>query len=266
MELELLTIIKNELMEDKKICYAFIIKREGSSPRGIGTSMVIKENGEFFGTVGGGKVEFATIAAAKQCIKEETSKTISLDIYFEENGEKTCTGKVEIFIKIYMPQKKLIIAGAGNVAYCLYKFADLSGFSVYVFDDREDLLTKERYPKAAKLIYGKISDTIKSYDLDKNSFVVITSGSTKSDENILKEVITKNTAYVGMLGSKNKISTIMDNLLRQNIDIECLKKVYAPIGIGIGGETPEEVALSILSEIVLIKNNGSLEHLKDAKK
>ena len=71
----------------------------------------------------------------------------------------------------------------------------------------------------------------------------------------------KNTAYVGMLGSKKKISTIMDNLLGQNIDKECLKKVYAPIGIGIGGETPEEVALSILSEIVLVKNNGVLEHM-----
>ncbi|MGH4124538.1 MAG: XdhC family protein [Clostridium sp.] len=262
MELELLTIIKNELMEDKKICYAFIIEQEGSTPRGVGTSMVIKENGEIFGTVGGGKVEFKAIAAAKRCIKEETSETISLDVYVEQNGEKTCTGKVKIFIKTYIPQKKLIIAGAGHVAYCLYKFALLSGFSVCVFDDREELLTKIRYPKAAKLIYGKISDTIKDYDLDKNSYVVIASGSTKSDEDILKEVITRNTAYVGMLGSKKKSSAIMDNLLSQNVDIECLKSVYAPIGIGIGGETPEEVALSILSEIVLVKNKGTLQHLK----
>ena len=175
--------------------------------------------------------------------------------------KKSCTGKLKIFIKTYMPQKKLIIAGAGHVAYCLYKFAFLAGFSVYVFDDREDLLTKDRYPKATKLIYGNISDTIKNYDLDRNSYVVIASGSTKSDENILKEVIMKETAYVGMLGSKKKVSTIMDNLLSQNIDAECLKKVYAPIGIGIGGETPEEVALSILSEIVLVKNNGILKHM-----
>lgn len=262
MELELLTIIKNELMKDKKVCYAFIIHQEGSSPRGVGTSMVIKENGEIFGTVGGGKVEFTTIIAAKKCIKEETSETISLDVYVEDGGQKTYTGKVEIFIKTYIPQKKLIIAGAGHVAYCLYKFAVLSGFSVYIFDDREELLTKDRYPSATKLIYGKISDTIKNHDLDKNSYVVIASGSTKSDEDILKEVIMKNTAYVGMLGSKKKISTIMDKLVSQNIDAECLKKVYAPIGIGIGGETPEEVALSILSEIVLVKNDGVLKHMK----
>ncbi|MCB2297507.1 XdhC family protein [Clostridium tagluense] len=262
MELELLSIIKNELMEDKKICYAFIIEQEGATPRGVGTSMVIKENGETFGTVGGGKVELTAIAAAKKCIKEETSESISSDVYVYDNGEKICTGKVKVFIKTYMPQKKLIIAGAGHVAHCLYKLATLVGFSVYVFDDREELLTKEKYPNATRLIHGKISDTIKDYDLDKNSYVVITSGSHKSDEDILKEVITKNTAYVGMLGSKKKISTIMDNLLSQNIDAEFLKKVYAPIGIAIGGETPEEVALSILSEIVLVKNKGSLQHLK----
>lgn len=261
MELELLNIIKNELMENKKVCYAFIIEQEGSSPRGVGTSMVIKENGEIFGSVGGGKVEWETIGTAKRCIKEETSETISLDVYVEQSGEQICTGKLKIFIKTYIPQKKLIIAGAGHVAYCLYKFATLAGFSVYVFDDRADLLTKERYPKAAKLIYGKIPDTIKSYDLDRNSYVVIASGSHKSDENILKEIVTKNTAYIGMLGSKKKISTIMSNLLRQDVDAESLKKVYAPIGIGIGGETPEEVALSILAEIVLVKNNGILKHM-----
>jgi xanthine dehydrogenase accessory factor len=80
MELELLTIIKNELMEDKKVCYAFIVQQEGSTPRGIGTSMVIKENGEIIGTVGGGEVEFKTITAAKKCIKEETSEMISFDV------------------------------------------------------------------------------------------------------------------------------------------------------------------------------------------
>lgn len=261
MELELLTIIKNELMENKKVCCAFIIEQQGSSPRGVGTSMVIKDNGEIFGTVGGGNVEFTTIAVAKKCIKKETSETISLDACVEKNGEKICTGKVKIFIKTYIPQKKLLIAGAGHVAYCLYKFAIMLGFSVYMFDDREELLTKERYPKATKLIYGQISETIKKYDLDENSYVVIASSSHKSDENVLKEVIMKNTAYVGMLGSKKKISTIRDNLLSQNIDLESLKKVYAPIGIGIGGETPEEVALSILSEIILIKNNGILKHM-----
>jgi xanthine dehydrogenase accessory factor len=261
MELELLTIIKNELMEDKKVCYAFIVQQEGSTPRGIGTSMVIKENGEIIGTVGGGEVEFKTITAAKKCIKEETSEMISFDVCVKDSGENACVGKLKIFIKTYIPQKKIIIAGAGHVAYCLYKFAILAGFSVYVFDDREELLTKERYPKATKLIYGDISECIKKYVLDQNSYVVIASGSTKSDENILKEVITKDTGYVGMLGSKKKVSTIMDNLLSQNINAECLKNVYAPIGIGIGGETPEEVALSILSEIVLVKNNGELKHM-----
>ncbi|MGH4117284.1 XdhC family protein [Clostridium sp.] len=262
MELELLTIIKNELMEDKKVCYAIIVQQEGSTPRGIGTSMVIKENGEIFGTVGGGSVEFETIAAALKCISEENSKTISFDVGVKEVGGEICVGKLQIFIKTYMPQKKIIIAGAGHVAYCLYKFAVLAGFSVHVFDNRENLLTKDRYPKATKLIYGEISDCLRNYDLDKNSYVVIASGSTKCDENILKEIITKNAAYVGMLGSKKKVSTIMDNLLSQNIDAECLKNVYAPIGIGIGGETPEEVALSILSEIVLVKNNGELNHMK----
>lgn len=262
MEIELLDIIKNQLMEGKRVCYAFIIEQEGSTPRGVGTSMVIKEDGEIFGSVGGGNVEVTTIVAAKRCIKEEISETISLDVYTDNNGEKVYSGKVKIFIKTYLPQKKLIIAGAGHVAYCLYKLAILVGFSVYVFDYREDLLTKEKYPKAAELIYGKISDSIKNYDLDKNSYVVIASGSTKFDEDILKEVINKDTAYIGVLGSKKKVSSIMANLLSQNIDEESLKKVYAPIGIAIGGETPEEVALSILSEIVLVKNNGDLKHMK----
>lgn len=264
MELELIEIIKNEISNNRKVCYAMIIEQSGSSPRSIGTAMVVKENGEIFGTVGGGTVEYQTMIEAKKCIDRGISKTVCFDIKVEEGTEYQSTGKVNIFLKTYLPYKKLIIAGAGHVAYSLYKLAVIAGFSVIVFDDRENLLNRERYPKASELIYGKVQEEIREYALDRDCYIVIASGSTATDEAILKEVISKDVAYIGVLGSQKKIKKIFENLSYQNIDISMLEKVYAPIGIAIGGEAPEEVALSILSEIVMLKNNGELRHMKQA--
>lgn len=262
MDLELIEIINREISENRKVCYAMIINQAGSSPRSIGTAMVIKDSGEIFGTVGGGTVEYKTILEAKKCIAMGISKTICFDILVEDGNETQSMGKVDIFLKTYIPYKKLIIAGAGHVAYSLYKLAVLTGFSVVVFDNRENLLTRERYPKASELIYGEVQEEIRKYTVDKDCYIVIASGSTALDEAILKEVISKEVAYIGVLGSQKKIKTIFENLKRQDIDNKFFEKVYAPIGIAIGGETPEEVALSILTEIVMLKNNGELRHMK----
>lgn len=260
MELELLDIIQNEIRENRKVCYAFIINQEGSSPRGVGTSMIIKQDGSIFGTIGGGSVEYSTMIEAKNCIEKKISKTISFDIEIKDKDKIKKVGSVEVFIKTYLPQKRLILAGAGHVAHSLYKFALISGFSVVVFDNRDEILTKDKYPNAIELIIGDVADHLKNYKLDENDYLVIASGSTKEDEAILKVVIQEKLAYIGMLGSKKKIESIRKNLINQNISEDQLNKVYAPIGLDLNGETPEEVALSIISEIVLVKNKGQLKH------
>jgi xanthine dehydrogenase accessory factor len=261
MELKLLDIIKEEVKSGRKVCHAVIIEREGSTPRSVGTSMIIKESGEIAGTVGGGKVEYNTILEAKNVIRTGKDKVIDVNLTSGSSEQEKRSGRVKVFIKLYKPENNLIIVGAGHVGYCLYKIAVETGFTVSIFDNRKELLTKEKYPKAEELILGDIVNNIKNYNLQENSYIVIASSSHKTDENTLKEVINCKTAYLGMLGSNKKVKKIMDNLLSQGIDKESMKKVYAPIGIGIGGETPEEVAVSILSEIVMVKNKGNLKHL-----
>lgn len=264
MGLELIDIVKEELQKGKRVCYAFITNKEGSSPRGIGTSMIIREDESIFGTIGGGSIEYKTMLQAKKCLEQGISKTLEFDVEFFENESKSKikAGKVEVFIKTYLPKHRLIIIGAGHVAYSLYKIASITGFSVVVLDNRKELLTKEKYPDASDLLLGDVEEETKNFDFKKSDYVVIASGSTKLDEKIIEIIIKNELAYIGMLGSKKKIKSITSNLLGENIDIDLLANLYAPIGLELNGETPEEVALSILSEIILIKNKGKLSHMK----
>ena len=262
MEIQLLEKIKEELLQGNKVAYAVIVKIGGSSPRKEGTAMVVLENGDTLGTVGGGTVEYQVITKALHCMKKEESKLFTFGIKLNSKSDEECAGNVSIFVQTFILKNKLIIFGGGHVAYNLYKFAVELGFSVVIFEDREEFCNKERFPRASEIIYGNIVENMSNYSFDKNCYVVLSSSSHKSDENILKEIVDKEVAYIGMLGSKKKVSFIMKSLLDKGVGREKLQRVYAPIGIKIGGETPQEVAFSMMAEILLIKNNGSLVHMK----
>ena len=162
--------------------------------------------------------------------------------------------------------QKLLIVGGGHVGYSIYQFAGLLNFDIVIFEDREEFLSAERFSLAHELVLGNIKEKLQQYPIDRDTYIVIVTRGHAYDEEALEAVVNSDARYIGAMGSKKKVMTMMRNLKEKGISEENLNRVYAPIGIKISDGSPEAIALSILSEIQLVRNDGALMHMKDALK
>lgn len=239
-----------------------VTKSRGSTPRDIGATMAVLSDGTVYGTIGGGSLEKYAVDLCLEAIKEGKSRSVKLPLN-KEGVEMICGGEVEIFINVYKKKPELLIVGGGHVGHAIYSVASLLNFDIVVFEDREEFLTKERFPRAHQLILGRIDDKLSKYNIDENTYIVIVTRGHEYDERSLEKVIHSNAKYIGVMGSKRKVITMMNNLRNKGIPEEAIKKVYSPIGLDICDGSPQEIALSIMSEILAVKNNGKLRHMKD---
>lgn len=256
--------IKNELEEGRAVCEATIIHIEGKTPREIGTSMIVKLDGSIVATIGGGELEYTIIKKASNYIKSGKSGIEEVTACKQNKKDRKIDTIIKVFLKVHLPKDKILILGAGHVGTALYNYAVDTKFPVAMADDREGFLTEEKYPGATQLIKGNILNHIDEELIRSNTYVIIASSSHKSDEEILKKVLEFQCKYIGMLGSTRKVDTIFTNLIAQGVEKRDLERVYSPVGLKIGGETPEEIALGIMAEIISVKNNkeDELIHMK----
>lgn len=267
MDYKVLDFILNEVKLNKKVSLATITRVEGSTPAKEGSIMAVKEDGLIVGTIGGGNLELSVINEAKKCMENSNSKMFSFKLTSNEGSlHMQCGGDADVFIKVFVPNEKLILVGGGHVSLKLYELAKMMGFYTVIFDDREEFCNKDRFPNSDELVQGDINIKLSKYNIDENCYIVIVTRGHEFDEIALKNVLDREAKYIGMIGSKNKTKHIMEKLISEGYPNEKLDKVYAPIGIGLGGQTPEEVAFSIMSEILLIKNKGKLSHMKEIMK
>lgn len=226
--------------------------------------MGVFSDGSILGSVGGGKVESIVIEEALKCIEKNESKTFVVDSsrLGKSEGNTGYESSLEVFIKVFEEKPKLLLVGGGHVAKKLYELGIYMNFAVSIFEDREDFCSNERFPKAQELIYGDLKESISNYNIDNNCYIVMVSRGHMQDEKALREVVLSDAKYIGMIGSKQKVKNIFNNLLESGIPNDKLDRVFSPIGINIGGNSINEIALGIMAEIVLIKNNGSLNHMK----
>jgi xanthine dehydrogenase accessory factor len=246
-----------------------IIKSEGSTPREIGATMLVDEQGNLLaGTIGGGVLEVRAIKDAVKFIQEKRSGVVDYSLGLPVESEEevflpaACGGKVSLFIKVYIPTEHLIIVGGGHVGQSIAKLAVYLGYSVSVLDSREEVLAPKLFPDGVNLVLGDMVESLKNMDIDQNTYIVIATYAHAHDERALEAVVESNARYIGMIGSRNKVKTCFENLLKRGYKEETLSKVYAPIGLDIGGETPEEIALSIMAEIQAVKYNRDAFHMK----
>lgn len=254
-----------EVEKGREVAIATITKVEGSTPRGVGAVMAVLKDGSMYGTVGGGTLEKRIIELCLEAIEEGESRTENIPLH-EKGVEMICGGEVDVFIQVYKNKPKLLIAGGGHVGYAIYNLASLLDFHVVVFEDREEFLTEERFPKAGELVLGNIKENLENYPIDENSYIVIVTRGHSYDEESLGAVANSKAKYIGAIGSKKKVTTMMKNLKDKGVSEESLNRVYSPIGLKISDGSPEEIALSIMAEILIVKNQGELLHMKDTLK
>ena len=249
--------------EGKELAIVTITKAEGSTPRREGAIMVVLNDGKIFGTIGGGSIENRVIQLSIEAIKK--GRSCGVNIPLDESGvDMICGGEVDVFIDVYKNKPKLLIVGGGHIGQEIYNFASMLDFNIVIFDDREEFVNEERFPLAYELIHGDIIENLGKYPVDENTYIVIVSRSHAYDEEALEVMVGSNAKYIGAMGSKKKVITMKKNLIEKGIPEDILNKVYAPIGIKISSGTPADIAFSILSEIQLVRNKGTLIHMKDS--
>lgn len=231
---------------------ATVVSKKGSTPARIGFKMLVLSNGDIIGTVGGGSIESETRNIALEVMQSRIPKLVSFDLN-DENS--ICGGKMDVFIEPIAPSEKLYIFGAGHVGYSLSKMAVMADFHVSIVDDREEYANRERFSEAHKIIVADFKDAFQQLEIDDNTFIVILTRGHAFDEIVLEWACQTNAKYIGMIGSKRKIQNIFNNLRQKGISDERLSRVHAPIGLNIGSETPAEIAVSIMAEMIQVRHN-----------
>lgn len=258
MEITMIKSIAEALENGKGLALVTLTKVQGSAPRKAGTMMVVYKDKTIIGTIGGGAIEHRVIEKAAQCI--ESGENYYFDYNLNEEAElgMSCGGRAEGFIKVMVPSPKLFICGGGHIGYNIFKMAEPLSFKRILLDDREGYLTPD---EKENIIIGNYAEELKKLNIDENTYVVIATKGHASDLEVLREVIRSNAAYIGLIGSRRKLAKLKESLLEEGVEEERFERLYAPIGLDISDGTPEEIALSILSEILAVKNKGSLKHL-----
>ena len=171
-------------------------------------------------------------------------------------------GDAELMLQLWESPAGLIVVGGGHVGLALATFGEQLGFAVTVIDDREDFANRDRFPMAEHVLFGEIGEQLDSLTLDQTAHVVLVSRGHLQDEIALRHAIRHPVAYLGMIGSQRRTATVLQHLVDEGYDQAALEAVSTPIGLDIGAETPEEIALSILAEIVMLRRGGSGERMR----
>lgn len=262
MPLEDALIVKRmaELVEGgEAFALATIIEVEGSTPGKPGFKMVVTKDGRSFGTVGGGKLEERVKREAVEAIREGRPRKLEISLTEKDIG-MLCGGKATVFIDVIGAMPKLVIVGGGHLAEAIAWLAKRLGFHVAVVDP---YAAEDRFPNADSLIKAGPEEALPSLNLDERTYLVIL-GEHEFDVPSLKVALGK-VAYIGMIGSKRRIATAFEEVLKMGFRPEDVEAVYAPVGLDIGAQTPEEIAVSILAEILAVMRGGTCKHLRDVK-
>ncbi|MBI2252596.1 MAG: XdhC family protein [Armatimonadetes bacterium] len=243
--------------EEKRGALITVISALGSTPRKIGAKILINEEGSFCGTIGGGKLEALALEEAKKVIKEDKAKIVKLDLTSKGIGA-VCGGRMEIFIEPLKGKDRLYIFGAGHIAYYLSKIACLCGFKIYIVDERPDWANNERFPEAHQILSAEIEQVFEEVKFNSSSYIVIITNSWRKDELILEKSLNYDLKYLGIIGSRQKINTHFKNLINKGFKKSQFDKVFAPIGLKIGAYTPAEISISILAQMIALRNEAKI--------
>lgn len=229
---------------------ATVIRTAGSTPQQPSARLLRLEDGTLFGTVGGGAVERAVIAALEQVLDDGRARVLALDL--ARDLGMCCGGRMEVFVERIEGRPRLVVFGAGHVGRAVAALAPSIGFSVVVVDDREELNTEERFPGATRIL-AQPREALGELAPRPDDHLLVTTHDHRLDEEALDTYARHPHAYLGMIGSKRKVYRVIARI-RSRRALPPLDRVYAPVGLDLGAVTPEEIAVSIAAELVAVRH------------
>jgi xanthine dehydrogenase accessory factor len=236
---------------------ATIVHTNGSIPSYESSRMLVREDGSLVGTVGGGCVEADVWAAAKEVMQKESPRKMVFNLNNDASYDNglICGGTVEIFVEPILPQPMLYVFGGGHISMALAKTASAAGFGVGVVDDREAFANLQRFPMAQE-VFTSYANAFEKIQPSASTYLVIVTRGHKEDMRVLAWAVRTEARYVGMIGSKRKVLSVYKALEQEGYRPEEFERVYAPMGLEIGALSPEEIAISIVAELVAVRRNA----------
>jgi xanthine dehydrogenase accessory factor len=241
------------LARGQSVVLCTLIYKEGSGPREPGSKMLVTPDGKTLGTIGGGGMERLIVAQALEAIAENKPRTLHFAMGIPPREgmiaiDSKCGGEVKIFMDIVKPEPRLIIMGSGWIAQATARYAKDCGFEIIVVDDAAT--AKQEYFPEMTVIHGKYPESLAGVEIRSSDFVAVLHGETPFELAALRHAVKARPAYIGLLGSGNKAKKHKEQLKSEGFDAKVLEALYAPIGLDINAETPEEIGVSIVAEMI----------------
>ena len=244
------------------VAVATVIDPGEQSGLQLGAKLLVRAGGSTLGALGPPAIDDAAAAAGRAALSARP-RIEAQTVYVRADGDlvarrsRARPGDGRVMLEVFEAPGRLLIVGGGHVGLALATIGSTLGFQVTVVDDREEFANRERFPMATEVIAGEVDEVLDTLAIDGRTFAVMVSRGHQVDELALRRTIGRGAAYVGMIGSRRRTSTVVQHLIDEGLPREDLEAVRTPIGLDIGAETPEEIALAILAEMVMLQRGGT---------
>lgn len=243
-----------------------VVRSQGSTPRHSTSKMLVYEDGKFIGTVGGGELENRVFKEAMESLNDGKSRLLEYSMSDPTRGDVgVCGGTVEVFVEPILPAPTLVVIGGGHVGKAVAHLAKWLDFRVAVSDDRPEFCTPEENPDADVFYECKMDELPKNLKINKHTYLVLTTRGVTIDAPGLPPLLDSDAAYIGVIGSRRRWKMTTDKLKEMGISQEKIDRVHSPIGLELQAETPEEIAVSIMAEILMLRSGGTGKSMSNTK-
>ncbi len=250
---EVLEIIENQ--GTAALCV--IVNASGSTPRGKGSKMLVYLDGRVSGTIGGGELEHRVVEAALESMQTGESQILSYSMADPKRGDPgVCGGQLEVYVEPILPQPTVIVIGAGHVGVEVARLAKWLGYAVILNDDREEIFQGDPLEDLGKVVHAPIETLPDSFRIHPQTYIVLTTRNVEVDVTGLPALMQTEAAFIGVIGSRRRWQTTRKKLLDQGVDAKQIDRIYSPIGLELNAETPQEIAVSIMAQITMLRRGG----------
>jgi xanthine dehydrogenase accessory factor len=239
----------------QKCALATIVQVNGSIPSYESAKLLVREDGSMLGTIGGGCVEAEVWNVARDVMQNERPRHMNFSLGQDaayDNG-LICGGQLSVFVEPVVPQPRLYVFGAGHISKSISKIAALAGFATVIVDNREAFANRERFPEADEIFAEEYEEVFPRLPIRDTSYLVIVTRGHRDDMRVMRWAVGTNAKYIAMIGSKRKVIGVVKELEKEGIPREAFERCFAPMGLDIGAITPEEIAVSIVAEMIAMR-------------
>jgi xanthine dehydrogenase accessory factor len=246
---------------------ATIVKTRGSVPRHAGSKMLVHGDGRISGTIGGGEMESRIVEESLQTLRDGQPRLLTYSLVDPERGDPgLCGGEVDVFLEPYRPPETVLVIGCGHVGQALVRLASWLGYRVVAYDDRSELANQEATPDADLYLTGTIENVLAELTVTPNTYMALLTRNVNLDREILPHLLKTPAPYIGIIGSRRRWTETVRLLREDGLSDDQLGRLRSPIGLALNAETPQEIALSIMAEITMLRHQGAEAPLSEQKK